>query len=530
MQRYDYDLTHNAFCSGQLGRLQTLSVIPVIANDTISLDMDIAMRLSPLRMPMTLDAKVDFCVFYHKHRFVYEEDWINLIKDGVNQESQIELGELTIDRWPNSSVEYLAGFGRQTNIKKFAIHGYNSIWNHYYRIPNVSEEIDTDFVAGEEIPSQTYHPWDTNQDSQISYEELADNYQSLSTHLRRNIQNMTANEKAQPVSQAFASQAGVPWVYEYNQNNEVTLENQMLEERRYGRRCARLPQQWNTGLPSMAYNNEEFGDVDVVNGKFNLLSVAQARGQLKTEIDRDWFNHRYRDHMQDDFGSSGVSIDADKRPELLLHDSMYLSGYDVDGTSGETFGSTTGKSAGMFNIKMPPKYFNEHGCIWIMALVRFPSILQQDRHYLSNNVLDYKTIAGDPRLIEVMPPHEYQVQDITSCDTNTTTSIGMRAYADWYRWQPNNVHKDFHDFMGNSNLFDETQGTSGNGYPFINGNTINWLNQSEISYDAHQEDGRNGYDNYFQSTRMGHWFISSIIHTDAKRIIPPASQSINAGV
>jgi hypothetical protein len=493
------------------------------------------MRLSPLRMPMTLDAKVDFAIFYHKHRFVYEEDWIDLIKEGINQESNIELGSYQIDRWPNASVEYLGTFGRQLDIKKFAIHGYNSIWNHYYRIPNVSEEIPLDYVSGEEVPVQTYHPWDTNQNNEISYQEVLDNYVNgttsmLSRNERSYINNLSQTQRDEPVSQTKANSYGMPWIHEYNQGNTITLENQMLEERRFGRRVARLPQQWNTGLPSGNYENESFGDVDVTNGKFSLLSVAQARGQLKTEIDRDWFNHRYRDHMQDDFGSTGISIDADKRPEMLLHDSMYLSGYDVDGTSGETFGSTTGKSAGMFNIKMPPKYFNEHGCIWIMACVRFPSILQQDRHYLANNVLDYKTIAGDPRLIEVMPPQEMTVQDLTSIETNSTTSIGMRSYADWYRFQPNNIHKQFHDFMGNSNLFDETQGTSGNGYPFINGDAINWLNHNEIAYDAHQEDGVNGYDNYFQSTRLGHWNLNAICHVNAKRIIPPASTSINAGV
>lgn len=100
MQRYDYDLGHFSAVSGQLGRLQTLSVIPVIAGDTLSIDMDAALRLSPLRMPMTLDAKVEFCIFYDKYRHVYDELWVDLIKDGINAAQSIELPSIDADRWP----------------------------------------------------------------------------------------------------------------------------------------------------------------------------------------------------------------------------------------------------------------------------------------------------------------------------------------------------------------------------------------------------------------------------------------------
>mgnify|MGYP000166403927 CR=1 FL=1 len=522
MERFDYDLSSYSAIAGQMGRLNTVACIPVIANDSIEIDTTVALRLSPLRMPMTLDAKVDFCIFYDKYRFCYPDTWESMIKEGLNAETNITLPTQTVDRWTQYPLEYLAGNGRSTEIAEHYIKMYNRIWNHYYRIPNVSGEISEDYVIGEDVSPQGYHTPDTNQDGIVTYGEL-NTYLGSSTDSYFNrlyAFNSSINSSTQVQTQHLDA-LGQP--LEWATNSTVDLQNQAKEERRYGRRCARLPQMWNTGLPADSYTNEAFAEVDIADDKFSLIDFAQARASLKTEIDRDWFTKRYRDHMSDTFGSSGVSIDADKRPELLLHDTHYLSGYDVDGTAGETFGSTTGKSAGMFQIKMPPKYFNEHGCVWIMALVRFPAIAQQDQHYLSNNTLDYKTISGDPRVIYNHQPIEFSVDDVFSGATNTT-SIGMRAYADWYRWQPNNIHNDFHDEM----LFNDSN--SGDGYPFIDVTSIDFTDSNQIFYDAHQENGSNGYDSYFQSVRLGHWNMIARVNCQAKRIVPPASKSINAGV
>ena len=476
---------------------------------------------------MTLDAKVEFCIFYDKYRHVYDELWVDMIKDGINSASSIELPSIDADRWSEYPLEYLAGAGDiksgSTNIKKHYVASYNRIWNEYFRIPNVTGAYAEDYIPGEDISAAGYHPADTNQNGIITGNEFNAYLLSLGmTQLAINRSHRGSFGGNNKVYDHVLNHFGYPELAYYEPTN-TTLSDVIREERRYGRRCARLPQQWNTGLPEANYTNDQFGSVDTSGGSFDLLDVAQATAQMKTEIDRDWFTKRYRDHIGDTFGAGGISIDADQRPELLLHDSVHLSGYDVDLTSLDGAGQTTGKSAGMFNIRMPNKYFNEHGTVWVMALVRFPAVMQQDRHYLTSNVLDYKNIAGDPRIIDVMPPIEYSIGDVAST-TEQTTSIGMRAFADWYRWQPNNIHNDFHDEM----IFNNSE--SGDGYPFIDGNAINWQNQNEIAYDAHQENGLNGYDGYFQSTRLGHWNCISRINVGAKRIIPPASKSINAGV
>src|SRR5207237_6713429 len=72
------------FLAGQIGRLITISTTPVIAGDSFEMDAVGALRLSPLRRGLAIDSTVDIFTFYVPHRHVYGEQWIMLMKDGVN--------------------------------------------------------------------------------------------------------------------------------------------------------------------------------------------------------------------------------------------------------------------------------------------------------------------------------------------------------------------------------------------------------------------------------------------------------------
>ncbi len=557
--RYDVDLGHFNFVSGQLGRLQTLAMIPTIASDTISIDMDLAVRLSALRMPMTLDAKFEVFGFHVKHRNCYD-NWENLIKEGFNAASSETLAMHSRPSYTQSiPLQYLPGVATGASLPAHYVQGYNMIWNEYFRIPNVTQPYDLDYVVGEDILEAGYYEADgyTDYSGSTSTQNGIVTCVELNRYLRNlygdswitmtgSSPNDSSNSWWYSVVDDSRENEGIsdgdiylvnnilddisgstPIPSSWSEFTAAALSNVELEERKYGRRVARLPQQWNTGLPDYAYTNDEFGQVNTSTGSFDLLDVAQARMSLKSEIDRDWFTKRYRDFIGDTFGAGGVSIDADERPELLFHDTFYMSGYDVDNT--DSSGRVSGKSAGMFNVKMPSKFLNEHGQIWLMAVMRFPSIVQQEKHYLARTGLDYKTISGDPMIISNHPPVEYEVKDIFQDDSDST-SLGMRAYGDWFRWQPNNVHNDFHDEVIITDASVQEQ-QAGNGYPFINMEEISFGNQNEISYDAHQNAaGNNAYTDYFQSTRLGHWNVVSRCNVHAKRIVPPASKSINAGV
>src|SRR5260370_42072814 len=83
-ERMPYGLSHLGFLAGQIGRLITISTTPVIAGDSFEMHAVGALRLSPLRLGLAIGSTVDIFTFYVPHRHVYGEQWITLMKDGVN--------------------------------------------------------------------------------------------------------------------------------------------------------------------------------------------------------------------------------------------------------------------------------------------------------------------------------------------------------------------------------------------------------------------------------------------------------------
>src|SRR5713101_9779121 len=83
-ERMPHDLSHLRFLAGQIGRLITISATPVIAGGSFEMDAVGALRLSPLRRGLGIDATVDIFTFYVPHRHVHGEQWLEFIMDGVN--------------------------------------------------------------------------------------------------------------------------------------------------------------------------------------------------------------------------------------------------------------------------------------------------------------------------------------------------------------------------------------------------------------------------------------------------------------
>ena len=85
MKTWNYDLGHYSFQAGAIGGLMTCSMIPIVAGDRMEIDWTGIWRLSPLRRQLTVDAKVDLFAFYIPYRHIYGDDWINFIKEGLDE-------------------------------------------------------------------------------------------------------------------------------------------------------------------------------------------------------------------------------------------------------------------------------------------------------------------------------------------------------------------------------------------------------------------------------------------------------------
>lgn len=271
----------------------------------------------------------------------------------------------------------------------------------------------------------------------------------------------------------------------------------------YGPLCCYLPRPWNTGI----YNELSTADYRVAlqGGEIDLLEVIKQKGLLKTEITRETFGQRYQDILRTVYGAH-PNVETNERPELLMRSKSFLSGYDVDGTDATTLGSYAGKSQGVVRHYIPPRFFHEHGTIWVFALFRFPSISGAENHYLVRQPEPtYEDISGDPNIIATRPPVTCDPRDLHVA--STLSDVGKIPFAQWYREHPHVTHDTMSDIAG---------------YPFI-GQNFSTINQAKY-IEQHE------YDDIFSSLQEKHWLTQGRFIVGAKRFVPDVKASIFAGV
>lgn len=297
----------------------------------------------------------------------------------------------------------------------------------------------------------------------------------------------------------------------YNDESDLLDNTDFLaasgNDRTYGYPIARLPTMATTGARSSNLDADSHNTLSTAASDITLLDVAQVQATYRSKLDRDWFAQRYPEVMGKTFGAKGFNPDVDPdalRPSLIAHQKFWMSGYDIDAT-GTNIGEWKGKGIAPVEFYIPPKLFNEHGLLWILYSVRFPSIFDAERHYLVKNMNTYAAYAGDPNVINSQPPLEIDKNDIFR--PTGSYSLGYMPYGQWWRTQPSFVHKKFQQVQG---------------FPFINhealGNSLDkFIYESPGDLDM------------FSDETYGHAQIYTRIDVESKRIVPPASNSIYAG-
>lgn len=126
---------------GNVGQLQVLDIIPVIAGSSLGVRANGVVRLSPLRRPLSMDSRLDIVAFYVPHRHVYGESFKSLIQEGVDHTTTVAGITLT------EGIECLPGLSMAGTVAKWSVVPYNQIWNRYIRDPR-----DTYTVGEEALP------------------------------------------------------------------------------------------------------------------------------------------------------------------------------------------------------------------------------------------------------------------------------------------------------------------------------------------------------------------------------------------
>jgi len=423
MKRNLYDLSHFSLVAGDIGRLQTATVIPIVAGDSISLSYDAIVRLSSLRRNLTLDAKIDLFAFYIPHRQIYGADWINFLKQGVDESVTFTNGPTVGDgTTPEDYLGHRAKLGETYPLWVTA--GHNRIRNRYFRVP-------TDSTA-----------------------------------------------------QADA----------FKETTERGL--------KYGPLLPRLKTPYSTGIDATTDTSDR--EVAAASSTMDIIDLAAIKARYRSEQERDYFAQRYTDVLGQIWGGS-ANAEEDQRPHLIMRNSSMISGTDVDGTADANLGVISGKSVAQVGLRIPSKFFREHGALWIMIAIRFPPVWSQERHYLMNkNNPGYLEISGDPDLVGIQPPQTVSADDWFS--DGASNDFGTHPFGQWYRHHPNRIHRQYDALSG---------------FPFTQATPTTKL---IARYHTTAE-----FDSAFQTQQLGQWNASGRVSVEARRVVPTAVRSIFAG-
>lgn len=407
-----YDLTHFNFNVGRIGRLQTLAMIPVVAGDSLEVNLEGLVRLSPLRRYLSMDVMCDIAAFYIPHRHAYGEDWLDFIKDGIDE--NVTFPTVTPQNAAGinaTTVECLGHRMASTSgqaMPKWLPYAYLSIWNRFFRHPPFNE-LDLDHDAN--------------------------------LKLITDITQIPAN--GQPPALANADQK---------------------RQLQYGVPICLPMTPWTTGNRDVDDADRE---VSIASNKLDILDLEQVKGRYKTEVIREWFARRYNDVLSQTWDSQ-VNIDADERPELVMRTTRYLSGEDVNRTDEGGAGSYVGKGFGTIKFAHPRKYFPEHGSYWIVAALRFPLVTYTESHPMAVAAQpSYKDLACDPEIWMRERPQAFswhRWHGYPEADAAPSADFKV-PYGQWYRYHPSRAHsrfavlQGFPFITGGGSTFDEAAGS-----------------------------------------------------------------------
>ena len=131
---------------GEIGRLQTLGTIPVVAGDSLEFALNGAFRLAPTRKEIVQDAKVDIFVFYRPTRHTYGDDWVDFVKGGPDH---VFTGTPVSRVADGKAVEYLGLPVDSANIRRDLLNGYWDIYNWYFKNPDEADTSLTKIPTGD---------------------------------------------------------------------------------------------------------------------------------------------------------------------------------------------------------------------------------------------------------------------------------------------------------------------------------------------------------------------------------------------
>jgi len=398
MSRNTFNLSHQIHVAGQIGRTQTLSVIPVIPGDSLKISLDGIIRLAATRKEIVSECQVDILAFYVKHRHVYgNQAWMSFMAASpqtANPFLGIAVGADYRDPF------YLGIKQCGATVNQALVRGYNFIQARNFFVPNTNTNGEYAAIVTDTMSSLDFYP--TNE--------------SWASNMRK----------------YGAAAARLPHIL--NGGN-------MLNVQGAGGNTSDLTKaDWGVLIADDTPNV----------GLLDVRDLAAIQGRYKTVQQKNWFAQFYTDILEQRWDTAGVNTDADKRPDYLGRATQFLSGQDVNGTDDATLGSYVGKTLDRVSFNMPRRVFAEHGNVWLLAVLRYPLVHTKEQHpLLSNPSPNGQLLLGDPTLWSNEQPVEFDPGNwMAGGSIFTPNQDVMQPYGQEYRYQPNRIHPNFEQIPG----------------------------------------------------------------------------------
>lgn len=400
MARNIIPLNHLAHIVGHIGRVQTISVIPVIAGDSLDIHIDGVLRLAPFRKEIVSECQVDVCAFFVPHRHIYGAEWLDAVTKGLQSSTTLSAGPAVAAS--DRDCFFLGIKQCGATVNKALIAGYNGIMQRYFAVPTS----------------------EANQNFSFTTDYYRTAYPSGATSNAIN-------------SRKYGYLAGrLPHIL-----NDVILTNNTA----------------NVGGYTRTYTNADWGvqiPQDTPSAGIALLDIRdlqQIKSRYKSIQDQNYFDQFYTDVVANKWQTQGVNADADPRPTYLGRDTHFISGHDIDGTDDATLGTYVGKTIDRISFRLQRRFMPEHGNVWIMILPRFPLVHTKEQHpLLATSQPNNQLLLADPEVWAGEPTVAYDPGQWLAGGSLWTPDVtrAQHPYGQEYRYQPNRIHPVFEQIPG----------------------------------------------------------------------------------
>nr|CDL65960.1 unnamed protein product [uncultured bacterium] len=444
-KRSIHSLSHFNLLTTQMGLITPIECVDVLPGDSFMQDNSVFLRTMPLVAPVMHPVHVEIRSFFVPLRIIWDEfeDFITGGPKGLNNsvhphfvadEQNCKLGEL--NDYLGIPPDTLLG----TKVNCLYARAYALIYNEYFRDQDIDEELPISFESGQ----------DTTTPSVLQRADWRKDYFTLARPFE---------QKGPAAVVPITSSGGAITGLTGTTTTTVTIGSDS------GR--------WNpaTGLKSGAgVNNSRsliFGDGDgftqsnhthaatavsntVVSGNasFDLgtMSISDFREAMQLqrfEEIRSLYGSRYEDYQ----AVLGVRSSDGRlqNPEYLGGGQRTIQFSEVLQTSegSSPVGTLRGHGIGALKTKRFLRFFNEHGILLTLLVVRPISIYTQglNRMFLRETRFDY----WQPQF-EHIGQQSVLNKELYAASPNGDDTFGFSNRYNEYRYHPSNVHGEFRTY------------------------------------------------------------------------------------